>query len=147
MITSEKEKTSGCCYEAIIDNNDYIEEFNKEYCSDYPDGYGDSNWKNYIPFLLITPKNDIWFHVFQEQLYKKDKYLFLKYKYALLYYLKSRKIDLWKKAYYLDEKPNFKKLCEFFCSKEERDWRKRKYYNEDGEPNCPYCTDCPEIPF
>ena len=147
MIASEKEKTSGCCYEAIIDNNDYIEEFNKEYCSDYPDGYVDSKWKNYIPYLLITPKNDSLFLDFQEKLFKKDKYLFLKYKYALLYYLKSRKIDLWRTVYYLDKKPNFKKLCEFFCSKEERDWRKRKsYYIEDGELGCPYCTDH-RIPF
>ena len=119
----EKAKAPLCCYYCFTEKNDYIEEFDEEYCSAYPDGFCHSKWKSYIPYLLVSPNNDSWFLDFQEELSKKDTYLFLKYKYALLDYLELREIDLWKKAYYLDEKPNFKKLCEFFCSKEERDWR------------------------
>ena len=62
------------------------------------------------------------------------KDLFKKYERALFDYLIERQIDIWEKAYYRDKKPNFKKLCEFFCSKEEREWRSR---------GC----DCFDIPF
>ena len=123
---NKKHLASMCCFWCFEEKNPYIREFNYEYCSAYPDGFCHSKWKSYIPYLLISPNNDSWFLDFQEELCKKDKDLFLKYKYALLEYLTLRDIDLWKKAYYLDEKPNFKKLCEFFCSKEERDFRREE---------------------
>ena len=108
-----------CCFEVMIDRNNYLREFCEKHCSEYPDGFCHSKWKTFVPYLLIH-NNDGHFDDFQAGL---PKDLYRKYKRALLNYLIEREIDVWKKAYYMDEKPNFKKLCEFFCSKEEREWR------------------------
>lgn len=119
-----------CCFDVMVDRHDYLWEFSKKYCSEYPNGFCHSKWKNFVPYLLLT-HNDSHFDDFQARL---SKDLFKKYERALFDYLIVREIDVWKKAYYLGEKPNFKKLCEFFCSKEEREWRSRDTY-------------CCDIPF
>ena len=119
-----------CCFDVMVDKNDYLREFSKKYCSEYPNGFCHSKWKNFVPYLLLT-HNDSHFDDFQARL---SKDLFKKYERALFDYLIERQIDIWEKAYYRDKKPNFKKLCEFFCSKEEREWRSR---------GC----DCFDIPF
>ena len=118
-----------CCFEVMVDRNDYLREFLEKYCSEYPDGFCHSKWKNFVPYLLL-PNNESHFDDFQAGL---SKDLFKKYERALFDYLTEREIDIWEKAYYQSEKPNFKKLCEFFCSKEEREWRSR--------------GNCCEIPF
>ena len=120
-----------CCFDVMVDRNDYLREFSKKYCSEYPNGFCHSKWKNFVPYLLLT-HNDSHFDDFEARL---SKDLFKKYERALFDYLIVREIDVWKKAYYLGEKPNFKKLCEFFCSKEEREWRSR------------YDGCCCDIPF
>ena len=108
-----------CCFYEMVDRNAYIEEFCERYCSEYPDDFCHSKWKTFVPYLLLK-NNDGYFDEFQAGL---SKDLYRKYEQALLNYLNERDIDIWKKAYYMDQKPNFKKLCEFFCSKEEREWR------------------------
>ncbi len=119
----------------LCDSNDYIEKFDIRHCRNILDGFCHIKCKTFVSYLLITPNNDRHFIEFENRLHKD---LLKKYKIALSEYLRFREVDIWKKAHYLRDNGNFKKLCEFFCSKEERKWRR------DNTGPYPYCC---KIPF
>ena len=119
-ITSQKDHI--CCFEMLCVSNDYLRMFDRRHCRTYPSGFCHSKWKIYVPYLLISPNNDKHFIEFENLL---DKDLLQIYKISLKKYLLLREDNIFQKAYYLDKNLNFKKLCQFFCSKEERYWRSR----------------------
>ena len=112
--------TTLCCFQQMLDEHDGIYEFSKKYDTEIPNGFCHSKWKSFIPYLLTKPNNERDFLHFQDRLPRE---LLKKYKQALIDYLLHRKTDIWEAALYLDKKPNFRKLCEFFFSEEEKEWR------------------------
>ena len=109
-----------CCFQQMLVEHDGILEFYEKYDTGIPNGFCHSKWKSFIPYLLTKPNNERDFLHFQDRLPRE---LLKKYKQALIDYLLYRKTDIWEAAFYLGNKPNFRKLCEFFFSREEIDWR------------------------
>ena len=120
-----------CCFQQMLVEHDGILEFFEKYDTEIPNGFCHSKWKSFIPYLLTKPNNERDFLHFQDRLPRE---LLKKYKQALIDYLLHRvatttvsflsiKTDIWEAALYQDKKPNFRKLCEFFFSREEIDWR------------------------
>ncbi len=109
-----------CCFQQMLVEHNGILEFYEEYDTAIPNGFCHSKWKSFIPYLLTKPNNKRDFLHFQDRLPRE---LLKKYKQALIDYLLYRKTNIWEAALYLGIKPNFRKLCEFFFSREEIDWR------------------------
>ena len=116
----KKYKHTTCCFSKMIDAHHELYEFYDKYNEIIPNGFCHSNWKSFIPYLLIKPNNERHFLDFQNKL---PRSLLKKYENALYDYLLCRKTDIWEAAFYLGKKPNFRKLCEFFFSEEEKEWR------------------------